>query len=202
MHSKPFPGRLPVSSRVSQLQEMNDYQQRVLESKALHQCFGQNQVEKQILGYISGRGAGNPLVLAGEVGEGKSNILARCIMQLSQSSGDHGRPSAPTGLGFVGRQNWKLFYHFVGSVPGSRNLRKLLWRLWHFESLVGTNNGQMPKDINVLARNINLLLSKGSSDRVALFIDHLDMVYALKFCEYGGFMYLHYFAAGRWSACS
>jgi hypothetical protein len=178
MHFKPCVANSLDSdlSRPSQFHEMNHYQQRVLESKALHQCLGQNQVEKQILGYINGRGAGTPLVLTGEVGEGKSNILAKCTMQLSQSSGDHGRPSPPAGLGFAGRQNWKVFYHFVGSVPGSRNLRKFLWRLWHFESLVGTNNGQMPRDINVLARNINLLLSKGSTDRVALFIDHLDML--------------------------
>lgn len=162
--------------RVSQLLGMKELQHRALEARASQQCFGQSQVERQILGYINGRGAGTPLVLAGDVGEGKATILARCILQLSQIGGDHARPLPPAGLAFVGKHNWKLFYHFVGNIPGSRNLRKLLWRLWHFESLVGVRNGPMPKDINVLARNINLLLSKGSNDRVALFIDQLDMV--------------------------
>eukprot|EP00118_Oscarella_pearsei_P000676 m.5528 g.5528 ORF g.5528 m.5528 type:complete len:1333 (+) comp13436_c0_seq2:121-4119(+) len=140
----------------------------VIDGESGEPCFGHGHLEKQVLAYVNGRGTGTPFLLSGNVGEGKSSVVSHCILHLQKQESEIG--SVP----FMGRPSCKIFYHFVGSLPGSRNLRQLLWRLWHFEPL-GTSDS-LPTDINVLAREIGLKLSCSGTDRMVLFFNQLDML--------------------------
>jgi hypothetical protein len=99
----------------------------------------------QMLEYITSEANHVPFLLVGNPGSGKSSIMAKLVeLAVTQAT----LKSLP---GFVmlltrfpiilwiyraGKKGWKVFYHFVGAIPGSTELFRMLTRLLKETELV------------------------------------------------------------------
>ena len=73
-------------------------------------------------------------------------------------------------------KTWRVFYHFVCSIPRSAELRHILQRIWALESLGEPRTSPMKSEANALAKDIFQMLSKCGGKRFLLFIDGIDRV--------------------------
>ena len=76
----------------------------------------------------------------------------------------------------VAVDTWHVFYHFIGSVPYSADLRHILQRLWFIESLGEPKVSPVPTESNALAKEVLDMLSKRGRKKYLIFIDGVDRV--------------------------
>ncbi|CAH1783141.1 unnamed protein product, partial [Owenia fusiformis] len=81
--------------------------------------IGRDDVLKKVDEHICGPGVDKPLLLIGGAGSGKSSVMSRLADVTSQKAASKQIPGG-------GDKGWHVFYHFVGAVPGSTELEKLL----------------------------------------------------------------------------
>ena len=73
--------------------------------------------------------------------------------------------------------SWNVFYHFVGSIPRSADLRHLLQRLSHIDTSCGRNKLRTMRSkgsVNSLASDVQRLLSRRGTRKILLVIDGVD----------------------------
>eukprot|EP00927_Polykrikos_kofoidii_P002807 TRINITY_DN11121_c0_g3_i1.p1 TRINITY_DN11121_c0_g3~~TRINITY_DN11121_c0_g3_i1.p1 ORF type:complete len:939 (-),score=146.27 TRINITY_DN11121_c0_g3_i1:117-2933(-) len=99
-------------------------------------------------------------MLHGDAGAGKSALIAECARRM------------PELLPHV-----KVFYHFVGSAPGSTDLVRLLRRLW-LELAPALENQALPPSEEGLVRGAPDLLARAGRDcgGAVLFLDALNQL--------------------------
>ena len=76
-----------------------------------------------------------------------------------------------------GTQDWRVFYHFVGAVPGSTDVMQLIKRLLVEAGVDKTN---LPQDMEGAVQMSASLLNSSSSPPLIIFIDALNQVIALR----------------------
>ncbi|KAI0212081.1 hypothetical protein LSAT2_003023 [Lamellibrachia satsuma] len=94
------------------------------DTKEQHEAFmksrcndivGRDDVLKQIDQHVCAPASDVPLLLLGAMGMGKSSVMCQAADQAVNKAVHGNIPS-------VGRTDWRVFYHFVGAVPGSTDL--------------------------------------------------------------------------------
>eukprot|EP00164_Ancoracysta_twista_P008120 GFYU01011654.1.p1 GENE.GFYU01011654.1~~GFYU01011654.1.p1 ORF type:complete len:1278 (+),score=400.29 GFYU01011654.1:54-3836(+) len=102
---------------------------------------------------------GKPLILVGEPGVGKSSLVARCVYDTIDRTKD--------------AADIVVFYHFVGSGPGSTEIVNMFRRLWA-ELAGGDDELKEPEETDKLLQSLYSLLHHVTSKRnqkVIIFID-------------------------------
>ncbi|CAH1785090.1 unnamed protein product [Owenia fusiformis] len=127
--------------------------------------IGRDETLEKVNNYICGPGIDKPLLLIGGAGTGKSSIMARLADTTYQKSVTK---SIPGG----GSKGWHVFYHFVGAVPGSTELEKLLKRLLKEMGVVDASN--MPKDLESAAQVTCGALNNQNTRPTIIIIDALN----------------------------
>jgi hypothetical protein len=141
-----------------------------------------NQVEPAMIVAQAALGGMHALVLTGEPGAGKSSILAKVAADsLASTSAGVGETAAVLPL--------ILFFHFVGSAPGSTDAVHMLRRLWyelheqtiacdqhsHPQGQQGQQHTTIPTDISELVRGLPSVLKRAAKvARVRILIDALE----------------------------
>ena len=69
---------------------------------------------------------------------------------------------------------WHIFNHFVGAIPGSTDIEKMLKRL--LRELKVCKDSNMPKDYETAAQLVGSVLSNPNSKPVIIIIDALNQV--------------------------
>ena len=69
---------------------------------------------------------------------------------------------------------WHIFNHFVGAIPGSTDIEKMLKRL--LRELKVCNDSFMPKDYETAAQLVGSVLSNPYCKPVIIIIDALNQV--------------------------
>ena len=69
---------------------------------------------------------------------------------------------------------WQLFYHFVGSVPGSTNLEQMLKQM--LKQLEVTADSSMPKDQDSAAQLTCSVLSNAKTKPLIVMVDAVNQV--------------------------
>ncbi|XP_074659003.1 TPR repeat-containing protein DDB_G0287407-like [Tubulanus polymorphus] len=122
--------------------------------------LGRGDIIKRINGYVEGSvdGVSNPLVIAGSPGAGKSAVLSYTTQQYLKNNKNH------------------VFFHFVGSPPGSMSLTQLMTRMWA-EILP---NETPPGDTGDLNSSMYLILKHASvskmKKKLIIVIDAVDQL--------------------------
>ena len=73
--------------------------------------------------------------------------------------------------------SWNVFYHFVGSIPCSADLRHLLQRLSLTDTSYGRNHLRTMRSkgsVNSLASDVQRLLSRRGTKKFLVVIDGID----------------------------
>ncbi|XP_071485074.1 telomerase protein component 1-like [Diadema antillarum] len=149
---------------------LDPYQQ----AKEAHESFlksrgsvvlGRNDILEKIQVYMTSEGSGNPLVISGGAGTGKSSIMARAA-DVTQTMALNKR--IPGG----GDTGWHVFYHFVGAIPGSTDLELCLRRV--LKELKAYNEASAPKDLEACCQLACSVLSNTQTQPLVIYIDALN----------------------------
>ncbi|XP_072035865.1 TPR repeat-containing protein DDB_G0287407-like isoform X2 [Amphiura filiformis] len=128
--------------------------------------LGRNEMLQKIEDYVQEVGAApTPVILLGGPGSGKSSIMARVADVAVKRAVNNEIPGG-------GDQGWHVFYHFVGAVPGSTDVEKMLRRL--LIELKVVNESIMPKDYEAAAQLTSGVLSNSNSRPTIVIIDALN----------------------------
>ncbi|XP_033636001.1 telomerase protein component 1-like isoform X1 [Asterias rubens] len=129
--------------------------------------IGRNDVLQRMEDFLTGVSTGVPLLLLGGPGSGKSSIMAK-VSDIAVSRAANGQ--IPGG----GDKDWHVFYHFVGAIPGSTDVEKMLKRL--LKEMKVCKDSNMPKDYETTAQLVGSTLSNPNSTPVIIFIDALNQL--------------------------
>ncbi|XP_022107201.1 telomerase protein component 1-like isoform X2 [Acanthaster planci] len=129
--------------------------------------IGRNDILQKMEEYVTDLGTGVPLLLLGGPGSGKSSIMARVADVAANKAGSGEIPGG-------GEKGWHVFYHFVGAIPGSTDVEKMLKRL--LRELKMCNDSNMPKDYETAAQLVGSVLSNPNSSPVIIIIDALNQL--------------------------
>ncbi|CAH1785089.1 unnamed protein product [Owenia fusiformis] len=127
--------------------------------------IGRDETLERVDNYICGPGIDKPLLMVGAAGTGKSSIMARLADTTSHKAATGAIPGG-------GDKGWHVFYHFVGAVPGSTELEKLLKRLLKEMGVVDASN--MPKDLESAAQVTCGALNNQNTRPTIIIIDALN----------------------------
>ncbi|XP_077981871.1 uncharacterized protein LOC144436883 [Glandiceps talaboti] len=129
------------------------------------EVIGRESTLSGISGYISGAPSHVPLLLHGKPGEGKTSVLAKAVTTTATNIQEL-KVSSRNGV------DWRLFYHFVGSIPKSSNLQTMLRSLLHDVGAV--NEFTLPRTLNGLIQTTSALLSNPFCRPLVIVIDSLN----------------------------
>ncbi|XP_070560674.1 TPR repeat-containing protein DDB_G0287407-like [Ptychodera flava] len=124
--------------------------------------LGRTDILQQLRDHVTGLAIDVPLVLLGGPGMGKSSIMAKAADVAVDSSA---KGDIPGG----GDHGWYIFYHFVGAIPGSTDLEKMLKRFLKEMKICTDSN--MPKDYETAAQLTSGVLSNPNTKPVIIIID-------------------------------
>ncbi|XP_070560675.1 TPR repeat-containing protein DDB_G0287407-like [Ptychodera flava] len=124
--------------------------------------LGRTDILQQLGDHVTGLAIDVPLVLLGGPGMGKSSIMAKAADVAVDSSA---KGDIPGG----GDHGWYIFYHFVGAIPGSTDLEKMLKRFLKEMKICTDSN--MPKDYETAAQLTSGVLSNPNTKPVIIIID-------------------------------
>ncbi|XP_059178256.1 TPR repeat-containing protein DDB_G0287407-like isoform X2 [Physella acuta] len=126
--------------------------------------FGRDNIVLQIENYIVKEERDIPLILLGASGSGKTSVMclaAKTILNRIERAD------------FPGDKSWRLFYHFVGAVPGSTSLEQMLKRLLR-ETGMTKKNSNCAKDLDSAAQMCCSMLSNLNTDPLIILLDAAD----------------------------
>ncbi|XP_038079413.1 telomerase protein component 1-like isoform X2 [Patiria miniata] len=129
--------------------------------------IGRNDILQKMEDFVTDISTGVPLLLLGGPGSGKSSIMARVADVAVNKAGSGEIPGG-------GDKGWHIFYHFVGAIPGSTDIEKMLKRL--LRELKMCNDSNMPKDYETAAQLVGSVLSNPNSKPVIIIIDALNQL--------------------------
>ncbi|XP_077998733.1 TPR repeat-containing protein DDB_G0287407-like [Glandiceps talaboti] len=129
--------------------------------------LGRNDILEKLGDYVTGTAIDMPLVLLGGPGMGKSSIMARAA-DVAVTQADNN--DIPGG----GEHGWYIFYHFVGAIPGSTDLEKMLKRFLKEMKICTDSN--MPKDYETAAQLVSGVLSNPNTRPVIIIVDAVNQV--------------------------
>ncbi|ELU16709.1 hypothetical protein CAPTEDRAFT_199172 [Capitella teleta] len=127
--------------------------------------IGRRDIIDEIMEYICSEANSVPFLLVGNAGSGKSSIIAK-IAEITATRAT--LKKIPGG----GKTGWKVFYHFVGAVPGSTELLKLLMRL---VKEIGTVS-ELPGNLESASQTTTGLLAKTDAPHWIIIVDALNQL--------------------------
>ncbi|XP_074643679.1 TPR repeat-containing protein DDB_G0287407-like [Tubulanus polymorphus] len=126
---------------------------------------GRDDILSQIEDYIVKGEKDVPLLLLGGAGSGKSSIMSKIVDTTMNKAKDRRLPG-------VGAQVWRVFYHFVGAIPGSTDLERMLKRFLREMDIV--TESSMPKDLLGACQMCCHYLANPASPPTVLFIEDVN----------------------------
>ncbi|GFO48089.1 telomerase protein component 1 [Plakobranchus ocellatus] len=131
--------------------------------------WGRDSFIQQIENYIQREERDIPLVLLGASGSGKTSIMCLAVKTiLSKIEQGLLQP-----FGSDQGHKWRVFYHFVGAVPGSSSLEQMLKRLLR-EMGMSKKNSSCAKDLDSAAQLCCSMLSNLNTEPLIVFVDGAD----------------------------
>ncbi|RUS71321.1 hypothetical protein EGW08_020918 [Elysia chlorotica] len=130
--------------------------------------WGRDNVVQQIENYVQREERDIPLVLLGASGSGKTSIMCLAVKTILNKIAD-GELQAFGDRG----EKWRLFYHFVGAVPGSSSLEQMLKRLLR-EMGMSKKNSSCAKDLDSAAQMCCSMLSNLNTEPLIICLDGAD----------------------------
>ncbi|CAG5132430.1 unnamed protein product [Candidula unifasciata] len=130
--------------------------------------FGRDSIVAKIENYIMREERDVPLIILGASGCGKTSVMclaAKTILNKAES-GELQAFGDKAG-------KWRVFYHFVGAVPGSTSLEHMLKRLLR-ETGMTKKNSNCAKDLDSAAQMCCSMLSNLNTDPLIIFLDAAD----------------------------
>ncbi|KAH9495183.1 hypothetical protein Btru_018582, partial [Bulinus truncatus] len=130
--------------------------------------LGRENLIQQIENYIVREERDIPLILLGASGSGKTSIICLAAKTVLNKI-DQGE------LNVFGDKatKWRVFYHFVGAVPGSTSLELMLKRLLK-ETGMTRKNSNCAKDLDSAAQMCCSMLSNLNTEPLLIFLDAAD----------------------------
>ncbi|KAI8786853.1 telomerase protein component 1 [Biomphalaria glabrata] len=130
--------------------------------------LGRDNLVQQMENYIVKEERDIPLILLGASGSGKTSVICLAAKTILNKI-EHGELNA------FGEKvtKWRVFYHFVGAVPGSTSLEQMLKRLLR-ETGMTKKNSNCAKDLDSAAQMCCSMLSNLNTDPLIIFLDAAD----------------------------
>ena len=159
------------------LMEDEDESHPMLARRQLHEAFFQSRARSVIgrddvvdelrTALTEGHRGKDGVLVLGQAGLGKTSVVAKVVSELLLLIAQHRLPKYSSGSG-----EWGVFYHFVGSCPGSTSYDDLLRRLWHQLS-GGEEEG---RDTEALEQALHGLLASRVAPPIFILIDAVNQL--------------------------
>ncbi|CAL1546769.1 unnamed protein product [Lymnaea stagnalis] len=130
--------------------------------------LGRDNLVLQIENYILREERDISLILLGASGSGKTSVMCSAAKTILNKIEQGELPA----FGDKG-EKWRVFYHFVGAVPGSTSLEQMLKRLLR-ETGMTKKNSNCAKDLDSAAQMCCSMLSNLNTDPLIIFLDAAD----------------------------
>ncbi|XP_013383728.1 NACHT and WD repeat domain-containing protein 2 [Lingula anatina] len=165
--SEQYPMSALKEQTTDKYQLAHDAQEAFMKNKS-EIVLGRDALVDQIIQYVAEGERDVPLLVLGEPGSGKSSVMAR-VADIIEDKAKLGEIKGGGG------QQWHIFYHFVGAVPGSTDAEPMIHRLLK-ELGVITDDSQLPKDLESASQLCFSILSNTSTKPVVILIDALNQM--------------------------